>query len=72
MALRAISLRARRALETFLKDEAAGGYVLMAAAALALVVANSPLASAYFGALHAYLGPMSVGHWINDGLMALF
>lgn len=72
MALKTISLRARRALAVFLKDEAAGGYVLMAAAALALVVANSPLAQTYFHALHAYLGPMSVHHWINDGLMALF
>ncbi len=72
MALRAISLRARRALADFLKDEAAGGYVLMAAAALALIVANSPLAGAYFGALHIELGPLSAHHWINDGLMALF
>jgi NhaA family Na+:H+ antiporter len=56
----------------FLDSEAAGGLVLMAAAALALVVANSPLAPAYFGALHAYLGPLSVSHWINDGLMAVF
>ena len=56
----------------FLDNEAAGGLVLMAAAALALVVANSPLAPAYFGALHAYLGPLSVLHWINDGLMAVF
>jgi NhaA family Na+:H+ antiporter len=72
MALRTISLRARRALTTFLKDEAAGGYVLMAAAALALVVANSPLAEAYFGALHIYLGPLSAQHWVNDGLMAAF
>ena len=72
MALRIISLRARRALADFLKDEAAGGYVLMAAAALALVVANSPLAETYFHALHAPLGPMGVQHWINDGLMALF
>ena len=70
--MRAISLRARRALIDFLKDEAAGGYVLMAAAALALVVANSPLAPAYFAALHESLGPMSVQHGINDGLMALF
>ncbi|TIM74953.1 MAG: Na+/H+ antiporter NhaA, partial [Mesorhizobium sp.] len=52
--------------------EAAGGIVLMAAAALALVVANSPLAETYFDALHAYLGPLSVSHWINDGLMAVF
>lgn len=72
MALRTISLRARRALATFLKDEAAGGYVLMLAAAMALVVANSPLAEAYFGALHTAVGPMSAHHWINDGLMAAF
>ena len=50
----------------------------MAAAALALVVANSPLAGAYDAALHAYFGPASAGlrlsvlHWINDGLMAGF
>jgi NhaA family Na+:H+ antiporter len=44
----------------------------MAAAALALVVANSPLAPAYFEVLHAYLGPLSLSHWINDGLMAVF
>ena len=39
-------------LRAFLDSEAAGGLVLMAAAALALVVANSPLAPAYFAALH--------------------
>ncbi|TIR53832.1 MAG: Na+/H+ antiporter NhaA, partial [Mesorhizobium sp.] len=43
-----------------------------AAAALALIVANSPLAETYFAALHAYLGPLSVSHWVNDGLMAVF
>ncbi|PAP92584.1 Na+/H+ antiporter NhaA [Mesorhizobium wenxiniae] len=59
-------------LREFLDSEAAGGIVLMAAAALALIVANSPLAEAYFDALHAYLGPLSVSHWINDGLMAVF
>ncbi len=56
----------------FLDSEAAGGIILMAAAALALIVANSPLAEAYFDTLHAYLGPLSVSHWINDGLMAVF
>ncbi|MER8485987.1 Na+/H+ antiporter NhaA [Mesorhizobium sp. M1322] len=56
----------------FLDSEAAGGIILMAAAALALIVANSPLAETYFDALHADLGPLSVSHWINDGLMAVF
>ena len=56
----------------FLDSEAAGGIVLMVAAALALIVANSPLSGTYFSVLHAYLGPLSVSHWINDGLMAVF
>jgi NhaA family Na+:H+ antiporter len=66
------SRRPLSVLRSFLDSEASGGLVLMAAAALALVVANSPLAPAYFGALHAYIGPLSVSHWINDGLMAVF
>lgn len=56
----------------FLDGEAAGGIILMVAAALALIVANSPLAETYFSVLHAYLGPLSVSHWVNDGLMAVF
>jgi len=71
---------ARSALREFLTSEAAGGVVLMGAAALALIVANSPLAQAYQHFLHfetgpalsPRLGPMTVHHWINDGLMALF
>ncbi|MEJ0013713.1 MAG: Na+/H+ antiporter NhaA [Bauldia sp.] len=58
--------------QRFIRSGAAGGIVLMASAALALVVANSPLAWAYFAALRAYLGPLSVLHWINDALMAVF
>ncbi|EEW25155.1 Na+/H+ antiporter NhaA [Rhodobacter ferrooxidans] len=56
----------------FLNSEAAGGIVLMAVAALAIITANSPLAAAYFHALHVYIGPMSLQHWINDALMATF
>lgn len=44
----------------------------MAAAALALFVANSSLADRYFAALHAPLAGLDVLHWINDGLMAVF
>jgi NhaA family Na+:H+ antiporter len=59
-------------LRNFLDSGASGGLVLMGAAAAAIIVANSPLGPAYEGALHAYLGPLSVSHWINDGLMAVF
>ena len=71
---------ARSALRHFLDSEAAGGLLLMGAAALALIVANSGLAEAYHDMLHAEigpeltpkLGPMTVHLWINDGLMAIF
>ncbi|CAO3402468.1 Na+/H+ antiporter NhaA [Azospirillum palustre] len=56
----------------FLESEASGGLLLMGAAAAALAVANSPLSDIYFRSLHAYFLGLSVGHWINDGLMAVF
>ena len=67
MALKPIS-----AIRDFLHTEAAGGIVLMASAAIAMIVANSPLAPAYFALLYHHLGPLSIHHWINDALMALF
>ena len=60
------------ALRRFLDGQSSAGLVLMAAAALALAIANSPLWPDYDGLLHAYVGPLSLGHWINDGLMAVF
>jgi Na+:H+ antiporter, NhaA family len=59
-------------LQQFLNSEAAGGLILMAAAAAAMIVANSPWSEAYFHALHAYVGGLSILHWINDALMAVF
>ncbi|PHK96964.1 Na+/H+ antiporter NhaA [Pseudoroseomonas rhizosphaerae] len=60
------------ALRRFLESQASAGLVLMGAAALALVIANSPLGPGYEALLHTYVGPLSIGHWINDGLMAVF
>ncbi len=68
------------AIREFLKLESASGVLLMLAGALAMLAANSPLASAYAGALQIPL-VLSIGTfalakplllWINDGLMALF
>lgn len=59
-------------LRHFLDNEAAGGLVLMAVALAAIFTANSPFAENYFHALHLYIGPLSLQHWINDALMALF
>jgi len=49
-----------------------GGILLMVAAAFALLVANSPIAPTYFATLDLHFGGLSLLHWINDALMALF
>ncbi len=59
-------------LRSFMASEAAGGVVLMGVAVLALLAANSGLAPAYFGALETYVLGLSILHWINDALMAVF
>ncbi|ELM6619072.1 Na+/H+ antiporter NhaA [Vibrio fluvialis] len=56
----------------FFKLESAGGILLVIAAAIAMAIANSPLNEIYQGSLHSYVFGMSVSHWINDGLMAVF
>lgn len=59
-------------LSRFFAAESAGGLILMASAFAALVVANSPLSADYFSTLHVKFLGLSVEHWINDGLMAVF
>ena len=61
------------------KQEKLAGLLLIAAAALALLLANSDLSHSYHAVLDAKFGPamprfgvMSVHHWIADGLMAIF
>ena len=64
--------RPRSVLRSFLRSEASGGILLIAAAALAMALANSSAAPAYFRLLDWYLGPLSLLHWVNDALMAVF
>ena len=64
----------------FFKLEAASGLVLLFSAVLALILSNSLYADYYFSTLEKYLFigfnnfglKLSVLHWINDALMAIF
>ncbi|GLT16681.1 Na(+)/H(+) antiporter NhaA [Vibrio zhanjiangensis] len=56
----------------FFKMESAGGILLVIAAAIAMVIANSSFYDLYQTVLHSYVLGMSVSHWVNDGLMAIF
>ena len=65
---------------SFFKLEAASGIVLLFAAVIALFISNSELSILYFSTLERYLFiginnfglKLSVLHWINDALMAIF
>ncbi len=64
----------------FFKLEAASGLILLIAAIFALLISNSNLSQLYFDTLEKYLFiginefglKLSVHHWINDALMAIF
>jgi NhaA family Na+:H+ antiporter len=79
-AVRVLPERALHALTEFFRLEAAGGIMLIAAALLAMVCANSPLEELYDGfrdlPVAVVFGDLQIAKplllWINDGLMAIF
>ena len=64
----------------FFKLEASSGLVLLFSAIIALIISNSELSTLYFNTLEKYLFiginnfglKLTVIHWINDVLMAIF
>ena len=64
----------------FFKLEAAGGLLLLISAMIALIISNSSYSEIYFHTLHEYIFiginsfglKLSILHWINDALMAIF
>ncbi|MCI5224312.1 MAG: Na+/H+ antiporter NhaA, partial [Candidatus Electrothrix sp. AR4] len=78
-----MKVKPTRFIVNFLRMQASGGILLMAAATVAVICANTSLEHIYEGALHLHLlawipGIDSLGlnlsllHFINDGLMAVF
>ena len=59
-------------IKAFIQSESSGGIMLLLAAILGVITANSPLSEQYFSLMHVYLGPMDILEWVNDALMALF
>jgi Na+:H+ antiporter, NhaA family len=69
-----------RPLQDFLSTSTASAFLLLVAAVVALVWANSPFGDAYDRLWHTEIGlgigswsiELDLQHWVNDGLMALF
>ncbi|WP_181832698.1 Na+/H+ antiporter NhaA [Bosea caraganae] len=62
----------RSPLHAFFESGAAAGVLLVLAALNAMIIANSPLSVVYFKVLELKIAGLSLLHWINDGLMAIF
>ncbi len=66
--------------EEFIHNQTTSGMLLVGTAILALILANSAIAAIYTNLLHTSISlqiggwqiEMTLHHWVNDGLMALF
>lgn len=58
--------------KNFFDSEKSSGILLVVCTAVSLLLANSIVSERYLSIWHFHLPVMSVEHWINDGLMAIF
>lgn len=58
--------------ERFFASEKLGGMVLLACTVVSLLIANSALSTPYLALWQTKVAGLSIEHWINDGLMAVF
>ncbi|MBX7055187.1 MAG: Na+/H+ antiporter NhaA [Pyrinomonadaceae bacterium] len=61
-----------RSFKAFFDSEKSSGILLIICTVMSLIFANSSSGTAYLSFWQSYFGGLSVEHWINDGLMAIF
>ena len=58
--------------DKFFDSEKSGGILLVVCTAISLLIANSPVGADYSNLWQTQVGGLSLEHWINDALMAIF
>ena len=61
-----------RTFKEFFDDQKSSGIILIICTIVSLIITNSPIGENYLKLWQFYVGGLSVEHWINDGLMAIF
>jgi NhaA family Na+:H+ antiporter len=61
-----------KSFKAFFDSEKSSGILLIICTVVSLALANSVLGENYLSIWHFYVGGLSVEHWVNDGLMAIF
>ena len=64
--------RLSKSFKNFVDSEKAGGIVLIICTIVSLLIANSAIGTNYVGFWKMYLGGLTIEHWANDALMAIF
>lgn len=64
--------RLSQTFKQFFGSEKTGGILLIACTVISLLLANSPLSDDYLQIWNIYVAGLSVSHWVNDALMAIF
>lgn len=65
-------IRLSKLFTEFFQSEKSGSFILIACTVLSLLIANSSWGGTYIHFWHKEIGSLSLEHWINDGLMAVF
>jgi NhaA family Na+:H+ antiporter len=66
------SMHISNSFKAFLESDKSGGILLLACTIVSMSLANSGLGSGYLAFWHLPLAGLTVEHWVNDGLMAVF
>lgn len=72
MKMGVVQRKLSKTFKAFFDSEKSSGILLIAATIVSLVLANLILGENYLSIWHLDVGGLSVEHWINDGLMAIF
>lgn len=67
-----IQRKLTKSFKEFFESEKTAGLLMISCTLISISMANYFLGEKYTDFWHSYVGPMSIEHWINDGLMVIF
>lgn len=70
--MRVVPKKLSNTFKAFFDSEKSGGILLIVCTGISILVANSVIGDQYLGVLQRDLAGLTVEHWVNDGLMAVF
>jgi NhaA family Na+:H+ antiporter len=67
-----VKRRLTKTFKNFFDSEKSSGVLLIFCTIISLFITNSMFGASYLNFWHAYVGGLSLEHWVNDALMAVF